>query len=173
MPYGRKTIRVAIGVGIFSLISCGGQPSTSSMPDTAAAWIDDGDFDVTLGVGESAFVTPTPGETLRLEAGSQGLQHLWVRARASGISEGRHQVTWVLRGLESPSDVVGGPLRLGLPLEGQAAPETPWAVTLVVPDVSAAVGRSLWLGVEVRSIDGRVGRDGVTLQVSAPTPPAR
>ncbi len=72
--------RLALAIALI-LASC-----ATPIVDTDGGPSDAGPISLTLGTGEHAFTAITDGDTLLLARGCQGLQHVWISLRATGIA---------------------------------------------------------------------------------------
>jgi hypothetical protein len=123
---------------------------------------------VEVGTGRSGQFTPVAeGDTLRLQRGCQGSQHIFVSLRAWGLAPDKALVTLALR-RTADGQVVSLPYRLRLPFTSPS-PEAPAELTgllLVVPEPTEALGRGVALEATVEDEAGHSASDrrGGTLQ---------
>lgn len=116
---------------------------------------------VTVGVGErGVFQMVRDGETLRLQRGCQGSQHIFTSLRIQPASAGPLQVS-VTVSRQADGVVVSAPLSLRLPAEPS---DDPHAVQLtgLTPVIEApreVVGHEVLIRAEVTSSDGSHGED--------------
>lgn len=134
-------------------VACGGPPPPPEEPTPTLR--------VEVGTGRTGQFTPVAeGDTLRLQRGCQGSQHVFVSLRAWGLAPDKALVTLALR-RTGDSQVVSLPYRLRLPFTSPS-PTSPAELTgllLVVPEPAEALGRAVALEASVEDEAGHSASD--------------
>ena len=116
-------------------------------------------FDVIVGTGRDTHVPIDEGDTVYLELGHQGLQHVLVSLRLIGLEQARYVVDFTL--IRDDGVSVSEPSRVRLPFS--ALPDGSGVellgYTLVVADPALGVGHDAVLRVAVDGPDGEVATD--------------
>ena len=116
-------------------------------------------FDVILGTGRETYVPIVNGETMYLELGNQGLQHVLVSIRLPGLPQDRYLVDFRL--VRNDGVAVSEPARVRLPFnmmpDGSGVELLGY--TLVVAEPSLGVGHDGVLRVTVEGPDEEVAAD--------------
>lgn len=145
------------------LLACSGEPEPEPV-DTG--WASEGTLDLRLGTGEADWTPIVDGQTLDLESGSQGLQHVVLSLRSTTLPAGRHitRLT-LLEGEEvrvEPPQVTAEFFALG---EAVVAP----GLLLVIAEPDAVLGRELSLRAEIQqAFVGDIGRDERAVRIEWP-----
>ena len=113
-------------------------------------------FDVILGTGRETYVPIVNGETMYLERGNQGLQHVLVSIRLPGLPQDRYLVDFQL--VRNDGVPVSEPARVRLPFNTMAdgSGVELLGYTLVVADPALGVGYDGVLRVTVEGPDDEV-----------------
>ena len=116
-------------------------------------------FDVFIGTGRETFVPLMDGQTLFLELGHQGLQHVLVSIRVQGLPQDRYVVDFQLT--RDDGVAISEPARLRLPFKEIPDEEGVELLgyTLVVGEPSLGVGQSGTLRATVEDPDGLIAAD--------------
>lgn len=138
----------------------GGEPPPAEEPPPALR--------VEAGTGRAGQFTPVAeGDTLRLQRGCQGSQHVFVSLRAWGLASDKALVNLALR-RTGDSQVVSLPYRLRLPFTSPSpgGPAELTGLLLVVPEPAQALGRAVTLEASVEDEAGHSASDrrAATLQ---------
>jgi hypothetical protein len=144
-------VRGGLRVALLALLVVGcGAP----LPMSDAGPGDAGPLTFELGEGQSTFRAIAEGDTLLLARGCQGLQHVWITLRATGIDpRGVHvqlRLTRASDGVEVASELS---IRLSFTEQGGFVELS--SLQLVVPDPSVALDQDLVLEGEIVDRDGR------------------
>lgn len=134
-----------------SLLACA---PPSPMSDGGPA--DAGALTLALGTGQTTFTPIDEGDTLLLAHGCQGLQHVWIALRATGIApRGVHLTLSLARADDGV--VVSAPLQIALTFTpGPAgAYDELTGLMLVVPVPADALGHPLVVRADIVDRDGR------------------
>ena len=122
-------------------------------------------FTVTLGTGRKRHVSLVDGDTLYLELGHQGLQHVLVSIRGDGLAQDRHRVEFTLTRADGVA--VSQPANVSLPFA--ALPDGSGAqllgYQLVIVDPALGVGHSAVLRVGVHGPEDELAVDERTVQL--------
>jgi len=116
-------------------------------------------FGVVLGTGRNRLMPLSDGDVLYLELGHQGLQHVLVSIRLSGLPQDRYVVDFQL--IRDDGIAVSEPARVRLPfvaLSDGSGVEL-LGYTLVVVEPALGIGRDAVLRVSVEGPNGEFGRD--------------
>ena len=138
---------------------------TSSGVELDTVNLPEASFDVTLGTGRTTHKPLADGDTLHLELGHQGLQHVRVSSRLGGLPQARYDVDFLL--LRDDGVAVAGPTRIRLPFIGmpdESGAEL-FGYTLVVMEPELGVGHSALLSVAVEGPAGDGAMDERSVQV--------
>ena len=122
-------------------------------------------FDVHLGTGRETHMPPMDGDTLHLELGHQGLQHVLVSIQLSRLPQGRYYVDFIL--VRGDGVAISEPARVGLPFSAISGGDGVELLgyTLVVVDPALGVGHDAVLRVLVEGPDDEVGADQRSVHV--------
>lgn len=108
-------------------------------------------FAIALGQGVDAFTPLDDGDTLLLERGTQGYQHVYIAVRAA-IPPGFHPVAVSL--VDASGDNAASPYRVGVPF---TAVDEPWSevvgLQVVIPEPSSVLAAPANLTVTVTAPD--------------------
>lgn len=132
---------LVLAVGL--LTGCDGDPPTDAGMPT-----------LEVGTGEGAFSTFTDGDTLDLVRGCQGLQHVWIAIRTTGLNR-RGVIVDLSFVRDRDGAVVSNPFVVRLSLDEQPdGTQVQAGLTLVVPEPDQAIGEPLTLHATVTDQDG-------------------
>ena len=119
----------------------------------------DAPFDLTVGTGRNTHMPLSDGDTLHLELGHQGLQHVLVSIQLVGLPQDRYPVDFQL--IRNDGVAVSEPTRVRLPFiatqDGSGAELLGY--TLVVLEPALGVGHDAVLRVAVEGPEGGVVAD--------------
>lgn len=138
----------ALGLALVAL-GCSTPPARDAGPSDA------GPVSLALGTGEQAFAPVAEGETLLLARGCQGLQHVWIALRATGLApRGVHVHLSLAR---DDGTEVSAPFDTAITFtpDARSAAEDLSGLMLVVPTPDDALGLPLTLRAEVTDREGR------------------
>lgn len=143
------------------LVGCATLP-----PPSDAGPSDAGPLALTLGTGEHAFTAVAPDETLHLAHGCQGLQHVWIALRATGIApRGVHVHLWLSR--VSDGNPVSAEFDTAITFipDASGAYDDLTGLMLVIPTPDLGLAMPLTLHGEITDREGRMtaASIGVTL----------
>lgn len=123
-------------------------------------------FDVELGTGRDIFRPLDNGDTLYLERGFQGLQHVLISVRAADLEEARYRVTFSLTRTRD-DEVVSEPAVVRLPFEalrdGEGVQIVGYQLVVRAPD--EAVGEEAVVRIEMEGDDDELSTDARTVDV--------
>ena len=155
--------------------SAEGQPSTTRLQDRFEngtedagsilfdefdrALVSEASFEATLGTGRETYMPLVDGDTLFLELGHQGLQHVLVSIRLHGLPQDRYTVDLLL--IREDGVAVSEPAHVRLPfaLMADESGVELLGYTLVVVDPVLGVGHDALLRIAVEGPEGDVAVD--------------
>jgi len=137
----------------------GSEASAGLIDEFDAATIPDAPFDMILGTGRETYVPIVDGETLFLELGHQGLQHVLVSVRLFGLPQDRYFVDFQL--VRNDGVTVSEPAYVRVPFNDMAdgSGAELLGYTLVVADPELAVSHDAVLRVAVEGPEGGIVMD--------------
>jgi len=135
------------------------EASAGLIDEFDAATIPDAPFDMILGTGRETYVPIVDGDTLYLELGHQGLQHVLVSVQLLGLPQDRYYVDFQL--VRNDGVTVSEPAYVRVPFNHMADESGAELLgyTLVVADPDLAVGHDAVLRVAVEGPEGGVAMD--------------
>ena len=142
-----------------------GESDTSSETEIDTANLPQASFEVTLGTGRKTHMPLADGDTLHLELGHQGLQHVLVSIRLDGLPQARYDVDFLL--LRDDGVAIAGPTQIRLPFVGMpdGSGAELFGYTLVVMEPDLGVGHDALLSVAVEGPEGDVAMDERSVHV--------
>lgn len=132
-----------------ALASC--TPSVM-LPDGGPS--DAGPLSLSLGTGQHEFTPIAQNQTLLIARGCQGLQHVWISLRATGIApRGVHVQLWLTR--TSDEVMVSAELDTAITFTPNGERDDLSGLMLVIPLPDAAIGQPLRLEGQITDREGR------------------
>lgn len=150
---------IAVEFADESDVASTGSNIQSLIEEYDAATIPDAPFDVLVGTGRETYVPIVDGDTMFLELGHQGLQHVLVSIRLLGLPEDRYFVDFQL--VRNDGVAVSEPSRVRVPFSEMpdGSGSELLGYTLVVADPELGVGHDGVLRVAVEGPEGNVAMD--------------
>ncbi len=123
-------------------------------------------FEVEIGTGRETFKTLNDGDTLYLERGFQGLQHVLVSVRAPELEEARYLVDFSLTRTRD-DEVVSEPSVVRLPFEASSGAGVQiTGYQLVIRDPDEAVGEEAVVRMVLENDNDEHSADARTVNVA-------
>jgi hypothetical protein len=138
-------------------------PPSSSEPDAGAPL--PSDFPLELGTGRETFQPLADGDTVYLEAGFQGLQHVLASVRSDALAEGRYMTDFSLVHTDGTRLSEASRVRAPYADAGGEVSLTGYRVVVGDDTVDAAVGAQAVLRVVVEDGEGGQAADERRVQV--------
>jgi len=139
--------------------------SSNGEKGTGSPTLSNASFDVNLGTGRNTYMPLVNGDTLHLELGHQGLQHVLVSIRLMGLPKARYSVDFLL--VRDDGVNVTEPVRVRLPFNSMSDGMGVQLLgyTLVIVEPALGVGHDAVLRVAVEGPEGEIAVDERSVRV--------